>query len=488
MRAGTALFVDDRGHGLRATVACHPGLRQPQPVAGRPVRGDVPADCGRGDPARGVPGGRPARRRWPGGGRLSRGPEHQPHAVVGLGRHLEGAALQGSGVGDGGRVVDGQGEVVQAARAPAPASRRQGLTPAARFDEADAPRRPARRAPPTARPRPAPGPAPGRRGGRRRGAGRRRAGRRRARCARGSAGRGGRGAGSRPGRRRGRSVPVDWASWTTMPGASLGWRNASFQSRVGEVDADRAVAGGSAAAEGAVDVGHLEGQVVGAGALVIEEAAEEVVLLDPVGLEQLDLHAVGEGRAARTRSRVSSRERQRARGRRRSGARRGRCSMATATWSSSIGWRGTGTPSMVGLRWGRRRTRPSIGGVVQVSGFDHLVLAVQDVERSLAWYIGRARADRRAGRGVAGGGGALPVGAGRRRTIIDCGGRAVTAPTSTTSASWSSRSTSTRWRRRGASTSSTVPPASSGRGATGVGLYVRDPDGNVVELRRVLTP
>ena len=65
--------------------------------------------------------------------------------------------------------------------------------------------------------------------------------------------------------------------------------------RVRAVDAGRAgCLRGSSVASTAVEVGHLEGDVVGAGAVAVEEALQEVELVDAGRLEALDRHAVGE--------------------------------------------------------------------------------------------------------------------------------------------------------------------------------------------------
>ena len=83
----------------------------------------------------------------------------------------------------------------------------------------------------------------------------------------------------------GRSV---CASWTTVPCASRGWRNASCQSRVVEADADRRDARGAARVEHRGEVRHLERDVVRAAAVAGEEAREEVVVLGPPHDERLD--------------------------------------------------------------------------------------------------------------------------------------------------------------------------------------------------------
>lgn len=121
--------------------------------------------------------------------------------------------------------------------------------------------------------------------------------------------------------------------------------------------------------------------------------------------------------------------------------------------------------------------------MLHVEGFDHVVLTVRDVERSLAWYgdvLGLEvlrRDEWRAGR--------VPFPSVRvdEKTIIDilAGDRTgsnvdhvclVVAPTDLGAVAASGRfdvveGPVTRWGARG----------------NGTSIYVRDPDGNVVELR-----
>src|SRR5262249_32761882 len=71
-------------------------------------------------------------------------------------------------------------------------------------------------------------------------------------------------------------------------------------------------------------------------------------------------------------------------------------STATATWSrAKVSGRGGAEEAAGGGGrggWGGRHARmlaePSLGSqLMQVVGFDHVVLAVSDVERSLSWYM-----------------------------------------------------------------------------------------------------
>ena len=88
-----------------------------------------------------------------------------------------------------------------------------------------------------------------------------------------------------------RSAPsVVCASWTTVPCASLGCRNASCQ-RGSERSMPTGVKPASRAVERDVEIVDLEREVVRAGAGARDEAREEVVVLGVPRFEQLDLHA-----------------------------------------------------------------------------------------------------------------------------------------------------------------------------------------------------
>ena len=80
-----------------------------------------------------------------------------------------------------------------------------------------------------------------------------------------------------------------------MPCASRGSRNASFHSGSREVDVHRLEARAAHPLERGGEVGHLEREVVRAGAVPRDEAGEEVVLLGRPRFEQLDGHAVAVG-------------------------------------------------------------------------------------------------------------------------------------------------------------------------------------------------
>ena len=132
-------------------------------------------------------------------------------------------------------------------------------------------------------------------------------------------------------------------------------------------------------------------------------------------------------------------------------------------------------------RAGSRLGSPTM---VKVTGVDHYVLTVSDARASLAWYCDHLGLEPVRLEEWEAGEALVRVGAHRRghdHRPVRGGPRA--ASTSTTSA-WSSRpSTSTRSRRRVSSTWSPGPSELFGARGIGTGLYVRDPDGNVVELR-----
>src|SRR5438067_1622156 len=73
--------------------------------------------------------------------------------------------------------------------------------------------------------------------------------------------------------------------------------------RVGHVDVDGSVPGRFSGRQPAGQVLELERHVVRTGAAAVEEAAEEVVALDQVGLEHLHAHAVGVAQLARSEAR-----------------------------------------------------------------------------------------------------------------------------------------------------------------------------------------
>ena len=64
--------------------------------------------------------------------------------------------------------------------------------------------------------------------------------------------------------------------------------------RIRAVDAGRLDARGIEAGQHRLQVGHLERDVVGARAVAVEVAVQEVELVDPGRLEAFDRHAVGE--------------------------------------------------------------------------------------------------------------------------------------------------------------------------------------------------
>ena len=64
--------------------------------------------------------------------------------------------------------------------------------------------------------------------------------------------------------------------------------------RVAQVHVDRRVAGRPGRVECLPDVADLEGEVMRAGAVAVEEAAQEVVALHLGGLEHLEAHPVAE--------------------------------------------------------------------------------------------------------------------------------------------------------------------------------------------------
>jgi len=68
------------------------------------------------------------------------------------------------------------------------------------------------------------------------------------------------------------------------------------------VDADRLISGRVEAPQRVIEARHFEGEVMRPRAVPVEEATEEVVVLDAVGLEDLHLHAVGEADLARRES------------------------------------------------------------------------------------------------------------------------------------------------------------------------------------------
>ena len=130
--------------------------------------------------------------------------------------------------------------------------------------------------------------------------------------------------------------------------------------------------------------------------------------------------------------------------------------------------------------------RSVAGACVHVTGFDHLVLVVADVERSLAWYCGELglageRVDEwRRGEVL------FPSVRIDAHTIIDllAGERSgtnvdhlclVVEPADLAALATSGRFDGRRRRARSTDSSAPAGPATS--------LYVRDPDGNTVELR-----
>jgi hypothetical protein len=73
----------------------------------------------------------------------------------------------------------------------------------------------------------------------------------------------------------------------------LGVEERLFPGRVAEVDVHRRIARRLGRGDGRLDVGHLERQVVRARPVAVEETAQEVAVVDRVGLEHLEAHVVG---------------------------------------------------------------------------------------------------------------------------------------------------------------------------------------------------
>ena len=137
-----------------------------------------------------------------------------------------------------------------------------------------------------------------------------------------------------------------------------------------------------------MDVGDLEGEVVRAGAIAVEEPAKEVVAFDVVGSEDFEPNAFPEAQLG---------------GREAGGEAAGEPS---ATKVARVAGKGLGVAldgngdvikvDVVGVievsgvsGHAMMLAEASLGSqAVQVIGFDHLVLAVSDVERSLSWYMG----------------------------------------------------------------------------------------------------
>ncbi len=124
-----------------------------------------------------------------------------------------------------------------------------------------------------------------------------------------------------------------------------------------------------------------------------------------------------------------------------------------------------------------------MGTVLNVTGLDHIVLVCADVERTLTWYcdllgLEAERAEEwRRGRCSSRRFGSTS----RRSSICSPASRATVA--SITSVSSSSRPTSMPWSASGDFDVVDGPGTRFGARGDGTSLYVRDPDGAVVELR-----
>ena len=83
-----------------------------------------------------------------------------------------------------------------------------------------------------------------------------------------------------------------WASWTTVPCASRGWRNASFQRGSSSEMPTGVYPDVRTRSRVAARSDDLEREVVGPGAVAGDEALQEVEAFRVPGFEELDRHAV----------------------------------------------------------------------------------------------------------------------------------------------------------------------------------------------------